>query len=60
MPNDPDLQERVRFANFKLLEKFGVSPEHDREEIIEAFRLMEAGLPERYKAYCPSQNYAWT
>jgi hypothetical protein len=59
MPNDPDLQERVRFANFKLLEKFGVSPEHDREEIIEAFK--RRSWPSRtVQSVLPSQNYAWT
>jgi len=46
--NDPDLQERVRLAKGKLLEKFGVSREHKSEEICEAFQRMEAGLPERY------------
>src|SRR5262245_41326922 len=35
--NDPDLQERVRRAKTKLLEKFGVSCEHEGEEIIDAF-----------------------
>src|SRR5262245_16683020 len=50
--NDADLQERVRLAKGKLLEKFGVSREHKSEEISEAFQRMEAGLPERYKACC--------
>jgi hypothetical protein len=50
--NDPDLYERDRLARSKLLEKFGVSWEHEWEEIIEAFKRMEAGLPERYKACC--------
>jgi hypothetical protein len=48
--NDPDFQERVRLANSKLLEKFGVSCEHESENIAEAFKRMEAGLPEQYKA----------
>jgi hypothetical protein len=50
--NDPDVHERDRLARIKLLEKFGVSWEHEWEEIIEAFERMEAGLPERYKACC--------
>lgn len=50
--NDPDLYERDRLARIKLLEKFGVSWEHEWEEIIEAFKRMEAGFPERYKACC--------
>src|SRR5262245_20498610 len=50
--NDPDLLERVRLANFKLLEKFGVSSEHEWEEIIEAFKRMHAGFPDRYKGLC--------
>jgi hypothetical protein len=50
--NDPDLQERMRIANSKLLEKFGVSSEQQAEEITEAFQRMEAGLPEQYKACC--------
>jgi hypothetical protein len=50
--NDPDLQERVHLAKTKLLEKFGVSWEHECEEISEAFQRMEAGLPEQYKACC--------
>jgi hypothetical protein len=49
--NDPDLQERMRMANSKLLEKFGVSSEPQAEEITEAFQRMEAGLPEQYKAF---------
>src|SRR5262245_57913731 len=49
---DRDLLERVRLAKIKLLEKFGVSAECGREEIIEALLRMEAGLPERYKACC--------
>jgi hypothetical protein len=49
---DPDFYERDRLARIKLLEKFGVSWEHESEEIIEAFERMEAGLPERYKACC--------
>jgi hypothetical protein len=48
--NDPDLQERMRMANSKLLEKFGVSSEPQAEEITEAFQRMEDGLPEQYKA----------
>ena len=50
--NDPDLYERDRLARIKLLEKFGVSWEHEWEEIIEAFKRMEAGFPERYQACC--------
>jgi hypothetical protein len=50
--NDPDLYERDRLARIKLLAKFGVSWEHEREEISEAFKRMEAGLPEQYKACC--------
>jgi hypothetical protein len=49
---DPDFDERVRLAKIKLLAKFGVSPEHEREEIVEAFRRMEAGFSEHYKACC--------
>jgi hypothetical protein len=50
--NDPDLYERDRLARIKFLEKFGVSLEHEWEEIIEAVKRMEAGLPEQYKACC--------
>jgi hypothetical protein len=50
--NDPDLYERDRLARIKLLAKFGVSLEHEWEEIIEAFKRMEAGFPEQYKACC--------
>ena len=50
--NDPDLYERDRLARIKLLEKFGVSWEHEWEEIVEAFQRMEAGLPEPYKTFC--------
>ena len=50
--NDPDFYERDRLARIKLLAKFGVSWEHEWEEIIEAFKRMEAGLPEQYKACC--------
>jgi hypothetical protein len=49
---DPDFFERDRLARIKLLERFGVSWEHEWEEIIEAFKRMEAGFPERYKACC--------
>jgi len=49
---DPEPAERVRLANTKLLEKFGVSPKHKGEEIIEAFRRMQAGFPDRYKGLC--------
>jgi hypothetical protein len=49
---DPDFFERDRLARVKLLAKFGVSWEHEWEEIIEAFKRMEAGLPEQYKACC--------
>ena len=48
--NDPDYFERVRLARSKRLAKFGVSPEHEWEEIGEAVRRMDAGLPELYKA----------
>jgi hypothetical protein len=50
--DDPDFFERDRLARIKLLEKFGVSLEHEWEEIIEAVKRMEAGLPEQYKACC--------
>jgi hypothetical protein len=50
--NDPDLYERDRLARIKLLAKFGVSREHESEEIVEALERMEAGLPEQYKARC--------
>jgi hypothetical protein len=50
--NDPDLNERDRLARIKLLEKFGVSLDHEWEEISEALQRMEAGLPEQYKACC--------
>jgi hypothetical protein len=50
--NDPDLYERDRLARIKLLEKFGVSREHKREEIAEALERMEAGLSEHYKSLC--------
>jgi hypothetical protein len=50
--NDPDFYERDRLARVKLLAKFGVSLEHEWEEIIEAVNRMEAGLPEQYKACC--------
>jgi hypothetical protein len=49
---DPDLDERVRLAKTKLFEKFGVSLEHERKGIGEAFQRMEAGLPEPYKTLC--------
>jgi hypothetical protein len=49
---DPDLYERDRLARIKLLAKFGVSFEHEWEEIFEAVKRMEAGLPERYKRCC--------
>src|SRR5262245_6622708 len=48
--NDPDFYERDRLARIKLLEKFGVSREHESEEIVEALERMEAGLPEQYQA----------
>ena len=47
--NDPDLYERDRLARIKLLEKFGVSWEHEWEEILEAVKRMEAGLPSSTK-----------
>ena len=50
--NDPDLYERDRLARIKLLAKFGVSREHEWEEIVEALGRMEAGLPEPYKTLC--------
>jgi|SRR5262245_49009629 len=46
---DPDFFERDHLARIKLLAKFGVSPEHEWEEIVEALRRMEAGLPEQYQ-----------
>jgi hypothetical protein len=46
---DPDFFERDRLARIKLLEKFGVSWEHEWNEIGEAFDRMEAGFSERYK-----------
>ena len=53
----PDLQERVRLARTKLLEKFGVSWDHEGEEISEALKRMEAGLPEQYQACYRKKNY---
>jgi len=50
--NGPDFRERVRLAKTKLLEKFGVSLGHEWGEIVDAFKRMEAGLPEQYQAYC--------
>jgi hypothetical protein len=50
--NDPDLGERMRQATTKLLAKFGVSWEHEWDEILEAFNRMEAGFSERYRAGC--------
>jgi hypothetical protein len=47
--NDADLSERVRLANSKLLEKFGVTWEHEGGAIVDACRRMEAGLSESYK-----------
>jgi hypothetical protein len=49
---DPDLQARVSLANTRLLEKFGVSMKHEWKEILDAFKRMHAGFPERYKAMC--------
>jgi hypothetical protein len=49
---DPDIYERDRLARIKLFEKFGVSLEHERKGIGEAFQRMEAGLPEPYKTFC--------
>src|SRR5215510_9395628 len=49
---DPDLFQRDRLARIKLLAKFGVSWDHQAEEISEAFQRMEAGFPERYKRCC--------
>jgi hypothetical protein len=48
--DDPSFQEKVRLANTKLLEKFGVSSEHEWEEIVDALWRMHAGFPDRYKA----------
>jgi len=50
--NDPDLYERDRLARIKLLEKFGVSREHEWGEIVEAVERMDAGFPEPYKTLC--------
>src|SRR5262245_4836332 len=50
--NDPDFQKRQRLAKTKLLAKFGVSWDHQAEEISEALERMEDGLPEKYKACC--------
>jgi hypothetical protein len=47
---DPDFFERDRLARIKLLAKFGVSLEHEWVEIVEAFKRIEARLPEQYKA----------
>ena len=47
--NDADLCERMRLADSQLLAKFGVSWEHESEEITEAFKRMEAGFSEQYK-----------
>jgi hypothetical protein len=55
--NDPDIYERDRLARIKLLAKFGVSREHESEEIVEALERMEAGLPEQYKACYRQKNY---
>jgi hypothetical protein len=49
---DPEREERIRLANTKLLEKFGVSWKHERAEIFEALRRMHAGFPDRYKGLC--------
>ncbi len=48
--DDEDLHGRIRLANIKLLAKFGVSWEHDSEQIGDAFKRMEDGLPEFYKS----------
>jgi hypothetical protein len=42
----------MRQATTKLLAKFGVSWEHEWDEILEAFNRMEAGFSERYRAGC--------
>ncbi len=47
--NDADLHERIRLANIKLLAKFGVSWEHEWDQIVDAFQRMEDGLSEFYK-----------
>ena len=49
---DPDFNERWRRASTKLLEKFGVSWKHEWGEIVEAFKRMHAGFPDRYKGIC--------
>jgi len=49
---DPEPDERIRLAHTKLLEKFGVSWKHEWREIVEAFRRMHAGFPDRYKWLC--------
>ena len=49
---DPEPEERIRLANIKVLEKFGVSWKHEWAEIVEAFRRMHAGFPDRYKGLC--------
>jgi hypothetical protein len=39
----------MRLANSKLLEKFGVTWEHEGGAIVDACKRMEAGLSESYK-----------
>jgi hypothetical protein len=50
--NDPDFNERWHRARNKLFEKFGLSSKPEWEEIVEAFRRMHAGFPDRYKGLC--------
>jgi hypothetical protein len=47
--NDPDGIERDRLARIKLLAKFGVSWDHEWDEIVDAYKRMEAGFSEHYK-----------
>jgi hypothetical protein len=49
---DATFDERERHARKKLLAKFGVRMEDNKEALLEAFGLMEAGLPEHYKEIC--------
>src|SRR5262249_4374422 len=46
---DSDLIERDRLARIKLLAKFGVSWDHEWDEVCDAFERMQAGLSEEYK-----------
>ena len=49
MPRIQTFFRGMRLARIKLLAKFGVSWEHEWDEIVEAFQRMEAGFPEQYK-----------